>query len=102
MAKVQATKRVRQVLLLTSLLMGLASLLILGLEPQNCPTADLKFAVWLVFGIHAVIFGLLLTQFLGAAKCLRQVQRGLFVFYFLLVFSMFLVQLLLWSGDGCA
>ena len=43
----------------------------------------------------------MLMQFLGLAFCLKKMQPVLAVFYFVLVATMFFVQMILWQGVEC-
>jgi hypothetical protein len=55
-----ATRRFRQVVLLVSLLLALATFIILASGVDDCKTANLKFAMFLMFAIYATVFIMML------------------------------------------
>jgi len=101
MEVVNANRNFRRAVLLFSLLFALGTLVILAVNPANCPGADLTFACWLVFIIHCTLFLLMMMQFIGLAFCLKKMYKCLAVFYFLIVATMFFVQMILWQGENC-
>ena len=52
--------------------------------------------------IYAFIFVMMLMQFIGLAYCLKRITRALMVFYLVLVFVMFVVQMYLFEADSCS
>mmetsp|Transcript_12929 Transcript_12929/g.12821 ORF Transcript_12929/g.12821 Transcript_12929/m.12821 type:complete len:172 (+) Transcript_12929:78-593(+) len=67
----------------------------------DCESANLRFATFLLFLIYAGIFILMLIQFLGCVDCLKSIPNALMVFYFLIVGSMFYIQVVLFSDNDC-
>jgi len=98
---VSANQSFRRSVLLFALVFGMASMIILALDPPKCDAANLTFATWLITIIHTTIFLLMLMQFIGLAFCLKKLQFLLFIFYFVLVATMFFVQLILWQSESC-
>lgn len=90
-----ATKKFRQAMLLASMFLGLITIILLASGLEDCRSANLKFAMFLVFLIYAAVFVMMLMQFIGLVSCLKTIPRVLMAFYFSLVAVMFLVQMIL-------
>lgn len=96
-----STYRVRQAVLLVSLMLALITVIILASDQQDCSTANLKFAMFLMFTVYAAVFVLMLLQFVGMVGCLKKIPTFLMTFYFMVVFVMFFVQMILFQGNNC-
>ena len=100
MQVIKATKRFRQVSLIGSLILAVASISIMIGVKKDCEgTSNLKAAVALVFILWSCIFVLLLLQVVGLVKCLKKIPKVLFGFYVGISVTMFLVQMLLFTTN---
>jgi len=97
---VGGTDRFRAVVLFGSLIAGLASLLLVLLDPRDCDVIKMRYAVYMLFGAHIFTFLLLLASYLCQA-CVRALGRVMIICYFLLVGTMVGVQVIFFHGAEC-
>ena len=88
--------------MLFSLVLALITIVLLASGLEDCRTANLKFAMFLVFLIYSTVFIMMLMQFIGLVSCLKTIPRFLMAFYFSLVAVMFFVQMILFQGENCS
>ena len=79
----------------------MATVVLLASGFENCETANLKFAMGMVFLIYSVVFVMMLLQFIGLVSCLKTIPRAIMGFYFALVGVMFFIQMILFKGTEC-
>ena len=97
---VSGTDRFRRVALIGSLIVSVASVLLILLDPRKCEEVKLEYAVYLCSAVHLMTFGLLLASYL-CSGCVMACGRMMVFFYFLLVGSMVFVQVIFFHGQGC-
>jgi hypothetical protein len=57
----------------------------------DCKTANLYFAMGMMFFVYSVVFLMMLLQFIGLVQCLKTIPRAIMGFYFVVVAVMFYV-----------
>jgi len=82
--------------------LALVTIVLLASGLEDCRTANLRFAMFLVFLIYSTVFIMMLMQFIGLVSCLKTIPRALMTFYFSLVAVMFFVQMILFQGENCS
>jgi hypothetical protein len=101
MIVVEGTSTFRRVCLLVSVIFSGVTVFILMMDPSECKTADLRFALWLCFSVQLSTFMLLLFHFIGLGFCLRKLGRGLGLYYFFMVGAMIWTQIIFFKSKGC-
>lgn len=100
MQVVKATKRFRQVTLLSSLVMAIGSIVCLVVPSKGTCVVDIQAAMGLVFTLWVLIFIMLFLQVIGMVRCLKKFQTPLFAFYIFVVITVYVAQMMLWGSGG--
>ena len=98
MKVVKATKLFRQISLIGALVFALVSVGLLATDLKDCPTANLRASISVIFALWSTIFVLMLVQVTGLGRCLKDIPKLLFAFYFFICAVMLFVQMEVWGG----
>ena len=97
------TEQFRKVIVVTSLVMGMISALIVISEPKGCEgSPGLLLCLVLTASVHIITFTMLLMHFIGCGKCLSKLGRILGIYYFYMVGVMIYVQMEFFRSKECA
>ena len=98
---IEGVENFRKVLLIVSLIFSLVTLMIMIGENQGCEGSHLEVALWLCFSIHITTFVLILFHYIGLSNILQKLGKCLGLYFFYLVTSMFVAQVVFFKSQNC-
>ena len=92
----------RKVTLFTSLIASCISVIIIAVNPKECPSnPNLKRATIVTLSVQLGIFSLLLLHYIGCGCLLRKLGIWLGIFYFIITGLMTWTQFIFFEGADC-